>query len=335
MKLRGLVALLCLLLPAVPGSASALTSVPTELATGACCHVDGTCTVTAAADCRCPDSWLGPGSVCNGGIPCPQAPGACCLNGTGVCQMLWHPLCTLADGNYLGDLTTCDPVPCSGPLGACCYSGQCGLTTELQCAYIPGSSYQGVGTNCTPWCAPGPSQKGACCKQDQTCVVTWQDFCIGCSFFAGVGTTCSPNPCSTLTGACCAVDGTCTQTTLSGCASDHIWAGYNLSCAPNPCTGANLGACCVQTICAIVTAAACTSNSGIFLGNGTTCDSNPCGGGTGACCLTNGICMLLTTSACAEGAGSYRGDGTTCAPDNPCNTPVKTQSWGQIKAQYR
>jgi len=55
-----------------------------------------------------------------------------------------------------------------------------------------------------------------------------------------------------------------------------------------------------------------------------------CPGATGACCV-DGRCTITTQADCG---GQYMGDGTDCDP-NPCPTPTKESSWGQIKASYR
>lgn len=57
-----------------------------------------------------------------------------------------------------------------------------------------------------------------------------------------------------------------------------------------------------------------------------------CPGATGACCV-NYVCTITTQGDCT---GTYYGDGSVCTTDlcgHP--VPVKTQSWGQIKATYR
>lgn len=54
---------------------------------------------------------------------------------------------------------------------------------------------------------------------------------------------------------------------------------------------------------------------------------------TGACCI-NTSCQVLTPTACAQAGGRYVGDDVPCVP-NPCATPAKSSSWGQIKGGYR
>ncbi len=52
----------------------------------------------------------------------------------------------------------------------------------------------------------------------------------------------------------------------------------------------------------------------------------------GACCYPDGSCDLTLRWNCQ---GEFQGDGTPCDP-NPCeSTPVRSTSWGQIRAGYR
>jgi hypothetical protein len=55
--------------------------------------------------------------------------GACC-SPYGLCTMSTVEECT-APSIYLGDVTSCTPIPCPIPLGACCMpDGTCSLWTE-------------------------------------------------------------------------------------------------------------------------------------------------------------------------------------------------------------
>jgi hypothetical protein len=56
---------------------------------------------------------------------------------------------------------------------------------------------------------------------------------------------------------------------------------------------------------------------------------------TGSCCFSSGACLFGTEADCAAAEGSYVGDGVMCDP-NPCeSTPVRSTTWGQIKADYK
>jgi len=51
----------------------------------------------------------------------------------------------------------------------------------------------------------------------------------------------------------------------------------------------------------------------------------------GACCYNNGGCSITLQDDCP---GQWRGADTTCDP-SPCDTPVRDNSWGRMKATYR
>jgi hypothetical protein len=60
------------------------------------------------------------------------------------------------------------------------------------------------------------------------------------------------------------------------------------------------------------------------------------GGPVGACCLPplpDG-CIMVSQAQCIGYGGVYIGDWIPCSPD-PCPTPVKGTTWGQVKTLYR
>jgi len=110
---------------------------------GACC-LDGVCIdafggTTGRVHCEeLGGSWF-VGQDCNQGYICPGAVGACCNDGTGVCE----------DDIVLADClppmrfapnTPCSQLypPCAGPLGACCMASGCVNETQGDCANRPG-----------------------------------------------------------------------------------------------------------------------------------------------------------------------------------------------------
>ncbi|MCG8405783.1 MAG: M12 family metallo-peptidase [Phycisphaerales bacterium] len=209
------------------------------IATGACCHGDGTCTVEAQANCNGPnDVYQGDDTTCSPN-PCPQ-PGACCAT-DGTCTLATEvggSDCTTGGGNYQGDDTTCTPNPCPQP-GACCFDdGSCTFVFETDCD-SSGGTYQGDNVTCI---AAGCAQPGACCGTDGTCApaleVGGNDCTTGGGNYQGDDTTCSPNPCPQ-PGACCADDGTCTPAAELGgndcTVGGGAYQGDDTVCVPNPC----------------------------------------------------------------------------------------------------
>ncbi len=64
-----------------------------------------------------------------------------------------------------------------------------------------------------------PSALGACCETGGNCYVTSMSICdLAGDTYDGDGTSCSPNPCTTVMGACCHNDGSCTSESESNCA---------------------------------------------------------------------------------------------------------------------
>ncbi len=110
---------------------------------GACCHPDGSCTVTSEVACESLGIWQGWATVCDPN-PCPPG-GACCL-ADGICEMTTGEYC-LEVGIWQGSGTTCDPNPCF--TGACCFHTYCARLSAADCASY-GGTYEGNGTLCEP-----------------------------------------------------------------------------------------------------------------------------------------------------------------------------------------
>ncbi len=79
-------------------------------AIGACCHADGSCTVTTQVDCTLPSTWQGSCTTCNPN-PCPAGWGACCLPGSG-CVQVSPATCQQNGGTFLGYGVSCSTDPC-------------------------------------------------------------------------------------------------------------------------------------------------------------------------------------------------------------------------------
>lgn len=236
---------------------------------GACCALDGTCTLSG--EVACTGTWSGPNTTCSPN-PCPQTgSGACCLI-TGECYIDTEANCILISSNtYEGDGTICSPNPCPQPpaTGACCASdGTCTITIQGACV----GTWLGNETICSP--NPCPVLRGACCRSDGSCVIRTEAFCESQgNTYNGDNTVCAPNPCTQPTGACCNfLDGTCTITTAANC--DGQWNGANSSCTPNPCVIG--GACCLNGECFLTIEENCTTIGGIYLGDTEPCDPTGC-----------------------------------------------------------
>jgi len=78
---------------------------------GACCAIEGTCTIELVSECEY--QWQGAGTACDPN-PCTPA-GACCIND--VCVILTEVECGEAAGTYTGDGVACEPEnPCAMPV---------------------------------------------------------------------------------------------------------------------------------------------------------------------------------------------------------------------------
>ena len=117
--------------------------------TGACCHPDGSCTITTSGDCSTQGgTYQGNGVPCTPS-PCPQPTGACCF-ADGTCTEETLADCQAQGGTWQGAGTDCTPNPCPQPTGACCFSdGTCTELTLAECTSQAGT-WQGPSTSCTP-----------------------------------------------------------------------------------------------------------------------------------------------------------------------------------------
>lgn len=150
--------------------------------TGACCAVDGGCTITSMAACVSNGgTYLGNGIACTPGA-CPNLTGACCAS-DGQCSVVPATECS---AGYQGNGSICSPNPCPQPTGACCNAGgECTISSNANCA----DDYQGDGTVCGP--NPCDQPTGACCT-GIACATSTQDACAGPSQrWAGAGSVCN------------------------------------------------------------------------------------------------------------------------------------------------
>ncbi len=115
---------------------------PNPCATGACCHSDGSCSITTEAECD--GDYQGDDTLCED-VDCPVS-GACCLPFGGGCEIDTESDCTNFGGTYLGNGTTCESE------GACCkcfHSPQDGMfyCNKTVRAVVTGSNP--LGCDCT------------------------------------------------------------------------------------------------------------------------------------------------------------------------------------------
>ena len=158
---------------------------------GACCAVDGSCTIAYEADCTQTATWLGPGTDCDPNL-CITPTGACCLADY-TCVIMEQTTCEANGFTYNGDDTDCSPNPCL-PIAACCTSfGVCTLTTEEDCDYTWREDQTA--------CSPNPCiALGACCSKNGQCRIKLNTECVKKGeYWLGVRTTCSPNICAQAT----------------------------------------------------------------------------------------------------------------------------------------
>ncbi len=145
-----------------------ITGFPVE--TGACCYDDGTCLVTTQTACESVllAQYMGDGTDCS----------------------------DISPPNGIADI--CEQVY---PDGACCYSdGSCIVLDSLTCIGS-GGVWAGAGTVCLgdsnsnyiDDACEGYYDLGACCMQDLSCIVTYQDACTNVlgGQWMGAGTDCS------------------------------------------------------------------------------------------------------------------------------------------------
>ncbi|MHC4428034.1 MAG: hypothetical protein ACYS0D_05445 [Planctomycetota bacterium] len=173
--------------------------------------------------------------------------GACCdATGFPGCSIQTEADCDCLGGTYLGDNLPCNPDPCSGGVGACCYAVPplCTVTTAPDCVLL-GGTYLGDNVPCIP--DPCVIATGACCVPIfgtplfQCLDLTAAD-CAGLGgTYMGDGVPCTPWPCpGSPTGACCIDDGSgglvCVVTTVADCiAQSGNYRGDAVPCVPDPC----------------------------------------------------------------------------------------------------
>ncbi len=295
---------------------------------GACCTNLGTCTANVtAANCTGTNLFQGFGTTCTVN-PCVASVGACCAT-SGACTLVAATACA-QPSVFIATGTACAANSCTIPTGACCAAdGSCAIksasgTGATACGGTTGDTYRGNDTACAS--SPCSQLVGSCCTTAGVCSLKTIAGCGATTnqTFAGVGTTCTTNPC--LTGACCAPTGTCTLTVASGCGLAvsnfglSSFLGNGSTCTANICFNTlGSGACCPNgtNVCTLTTPAGCgTAQFATYQGNGTSCSPDPCAALRGACCAVAGTCTSTVALGCF---GLFNGAGTSCSPTAPCS----------------
>jgi len=163
-------------------------------------------------------------------VNCNIEPVACCFSDN-TCFDLTPEECTILEGTYQSNGTSCATYVCGSGSGACCVeaTGNC-VEFDLSTCQIVGGIHHGEGTTCASTvCFP----EGACCLPDGTCSgpVTDTD-CVELSgTFQGDGTSCSTANCPQPTAACCGVDW-CLDLTEADCSAvGGSWTDTDTACA--------------------------------------------------------------------------------------------------------
>ncbi len=82
--------------------------------TGACCALDGSCSVVLdpGTTCSSPEIYQGSGTTCSPNL-CPQPTGACCIaDVAGTCNEVTAAVCTTASSTFQGEFVACAATHC-------------------------------------------------------------------------------------------------------------------------------------------------------------------------------------------------------------------------------
>ena len=275
---------------------------------GSCCNEsDYSCSITLEQDCEF--TWVENGN-CNDNC---GTFGSCCDEETYYCAQTREQDCEFTWVEN-GNCNTC------GPLGECCSSEDCSLTTESQCSgnwTLGGDCSGGIG-QC--------QDLGYCCFSDTgNCSITTLDNCSGsswsresdCSNCHPVGACCNyeQESCSYTIESDCedvwTLGGDCNTCGAMGACCNQYW-GYCSQSVQRNCYGGNRqwteGADCVDVCfpigtCCDTTDYTCFSNvtqancDGVWTENG---DCRRCReDGLGACCEGGYGCSITSVEDCA------------------------------------
>ncbi|GEM_PF-1049479 len=132
--------------------------------TGACCAVDGSCSISSQVSCT--SLYSGDDSVCEV-VVCQVLLGACCAADL-TCSIVLEAECV---GTFRGAATVCEAVECLPLTGACCTTSVCTIVSADICAGASGA-FRGSGTTCdfagnpVTCCRANFNQQGGVSVQD-------------------------------------------------------------------------------------------------------------------------------------------------------------------------
>ena len=116
--------------------------VPDPTTIGACCQLDGLCTIQTQVDCEANNGFYNGGCVTCEEVECAPT-GACCLSpveGPITCEIRFLDTCEAEGGVYLGNFTDCTPLP--GTDDRC----DCNDNGEVDGTEIAGGTFQSTDT---------------------------------------------------------------------------------------------------------------------------------------------------------------------------------------------
>jgi len=159
--------------------------------TGACCAVDGSCSIVLDPGGACAGEYQGVATSCEPNL-CPQPTGACCLpDASASCQEETELSCTGLGGSFQGELTECataecpvvltpflDPLPLPAvaqpvtgtPGGAASYQLAIREVQQQLHSQLPPTTVWGFGDGPAGATYPGPTLEASV---DQPVTVTW------------------------------------------------------------------------------------------------------------------------------------------------------------------
>jgi hypothetical protein len=301
-------------------------------ASGACCHYDGTCTISAGDDCT-PDQGetYHPGLLCDL-VTCPTYAGACCNESTGVCTDVFSAAECAGSFDVFHAGQPCVGVTCGIVTGACCDDATGSCTENVNIADCQGASERfNAGLACSEF-DPPCSAPGACCLPDRTCVDVTEADCTAQNGTWRTGSCAGPpvvncppenDDCADATpisvgsylfdtlGA--ATDGPALNPGQPACTevNQDVWFSYVASCngllTVSLCAGTPY-----DSALAVYDGCTCTPAAGSEIA----CDNDACGAGGASrvqLVVTMGQCYLIRVG----GANTATGSGSlsiTCIP---------------------
>ncbi|MFH1747205.1 MAG: hypothetical protein ABIG44_09205 [Planctomycetota bacterium] len=314
---------------------------------GACCFIDGSCTMLTAEECYAQHGrWQGPFVACDD-APYPCEPiGACCLyepvGGTIWCKMLTEAECVAEPGEWWGDQTCGYPadevhswfaspyleIPDNNSVGVShtiwayesCEVGDVDIDVVIHHTWLADLliTIEHYGVVVVLW-------DGACGSNDHMSVMFDDE---GNAVLCTTPVMGSVTPRSANGGWLSAFDGLevsgpWTIRVVDRAAWDtgwlYHWSAHIRFLMENPCEPYHRGACCFDDgTCEVMRWDYCADAGGDFMGDYVPCVPNPCPVSDGACCFIDGHCEMLSEDACMESGGIQWIAGAMCLPENPC-----------------